>query len=317
MNSFIKILISFLVLSLLGSSYLDSVFGQSIDGNIPLSQYPVYVLIPTAGFSATQISTKRVRQGKSEYIDIINVLADITPFMEHASMTPGLALNAPFYEDQLLVTMALLPNKSTGFVAWEPIEADTLKNKPQVALNKVLQDCYARLFAYKAAQPYVNAMTRRLDFRPVILRDGRYWTTHNTVLTEYFLVRGQPLWFLTGTDNVTINYHAQPFPRSEFYALKQRLTAAFPTQHDRPLIEGELQTKMLLEKKEGQTYFFWSIPPRVSDADITCFGAVDLQFREGIGIISGKYPDYFDLASENTVNTFFEVISIKPLTAIR
>ncbi|MDJ0364498.1 hypothetical protein QMK33_04990 [Hymenobacter sp. H14-R3] len=292
--------------------------GQQLDclaGSLPGSQYDQYVEITNVGLSATHVQTRRMRQGKSEFVDIINVLADNIFFLRQEASFAGSGLNDPYVSDQLLVTMAVLPDPATGRVMWVPLDPDSLATQHTASLTAVLHDCYARLFAYKAALPYANALTRRLDLRPVIWRAGRRWTTRNMVLTEYFLVRRKPQWFIEGSDNVTLNYKARVFSRADLTALQRRVAVAFPKEEERPPVDGELQTKLLLERQDGLTYSFWSTQPQVTDLEpeLVYSGVVELQFRPGIGMVSGKFPTYFHLNDISTANTFFEVVSLTHL----
>ena len=286
--------------------------GQPLGGRMPQLASEAYVLIPEKGFTATQVHTRRLRPGTTEFIDLVNVFAD-SSFWLHQ---PNAALGNRFaFSDQLLMTMAVLPDAATGRVTWEPLATGALAAAQQVPIGAVLQDGYARLSAYRPGIiDFANA-TRRFDLRPVVRRDGQYWTTRNPVLTEYFVVSAQPRWFPTSTDAVTINYRARPFSPADLAALEQRLRAALPTEAARPNAAGEVAERLLLEKQEGATYTFWSLPPQVSDADLTATGVVALQFRPGIGVVSGKYPGYFGLGMDNGFNTFFDVISITPLSA--
>ncbi|AMR28077.1 hypothetical protein A0257_13900 [Hymenobacter psoromatis] len=291
--------------------------GQQLAGSLPGGPYYQYVEITNVGLSATHVQTKRVRQGKSEFVDIINVLAGNDFFLRQEPTFAGSSLSAPRDTDQLLVTMAVLPDLATGQVTWVPLAPDSLAARHTASLTAVLHDCFTQLVAYKAAQPYANALTRRLDLRPVIWRDGRRWTTRNVVLTEYFLVRRQPQWFIESSDNVTLNYQTRVFSRADLAALQRRLAVAFPTEADRPLVAGELETKLLLERQDGLTYSFWSTRPGVFDLEpeLVYFGVTELQFRPGIGMVSGKFPTYFQLNDIATANTFFEVLKLIPLSA--
>lgn len=274
-----------------------------------------YVEITNVDISATHVQTQRVRQGRREFVDIINVLVSNKFFSNQHLGFAGSSLNGPYSSDQLLVTMAVLPDLATGKVTWVPIPADSITTRAQTSLPTVLQDCFTKLFAYKAALPYANGLTRRLDLRPVIWREGQRWTTHNVVLTEYFLVRRLPQWFMEGSDNATLNYNARVFSRADLAALQRRLAAAFPKEEERPLADGELQTKLLLEKQDGLTYTFWSTQPQVFDLEpeLAYLGVVELQFRPGIGMVSGKFPTYFQLPDASAANTFFEVTGLTPL----
>jgi hypothetical protein len=294
MKKFLNFLIGWVVLAIACCQPQQAV-GQRIEGSLPAGAFYQYVEITNFGISATHVQTKRLRQNKTEFVDIINLLADnsLIPYQTQGSLSTP--LDGPHNTDQLLVTMAVLPDRATGLVTWEPLAPDSLRTKPSASVEAVFQDCYARIFAYKAGQPYPNYLTRRLDLRPIVRRAGRYWTTRNTVLTEYFLVRNQPRWFADATDNVTLNYKARVFSRADFAALTRQLALAFPKEAERPILAGELQTRLLLEKKAGTTYTFWSIPPHVTDAGLTFFGAGEVQFRPDVGVVSGKYATYFDL----------------------
>ncbi|WP_151086598.1 hypothetical protein [Hymenobacter baengnokdamensis] len=214
--------------------------------------------------------------------------------------------------------MAVLPDEQTGQVTWQAVDVDTINSRIKLPLEAVLQDGVTNLLAYKRQLPRIIFLTRRLGWQPVIKRNGRYWTTQNEVLTEYFLVRTQPLWFAAFADNVTLNCGAQPFSPADLVALQKRVAAAFPNPATRPNVAFEVAgAKLVLASSAQQVYTFWSIPVEVFDAapEILYTGAVELKFKPGVGVISGKYPKHFHMSNDNGYNTFFDTVSTEIISS--
>ncbi|WP_151087318.1 hypothetical protein [Hymenobacter baengnokdamensis] len=277
-----------------------------------------YILLESAKNRITYVRTQRTRLGKPEQVDIVNILADSTYFLPHYDDAATIRTNGYYYSDKLLVTLAVLPDEQTGQVTWVAIDIDTLNSRARVSLETVLQNGVEKLLAYKRQLPVVNLLTRHLGWQPIIKRGGRYYTTSNQVLTEYFLVRRQPVWFPGTADNVTLNCGAQPFAPADLAALQKRLVLTFPKPADQPSVAWQVAgCKLVLSSKEQQIYTFWSIPLKIFDVEpqIVYFGAVDLKFKPGIGVISGKYPHYFHMDYDNGYNTFFDTVSIEVLSS--
>ncbi|QKG51357.1 hypothetical protein [Hymenobacter sp. BRD67] len=276
-----------------------------------------YILLESAKNRITYVRTQRTRLGKPEQVDIVNILADSTYFLHSSGEDADSRLNGFYPTDKLLVTLAVLPDEQTGQVTWNLVNIDTLSSRARVPLEAVLRNGVEQLVAYKRQLPVLNMLTRRLDWQPIIKRQGRYYTTPNQVLTEYFLVRRRPVWFPGTADNVTLNCGAQPFAPADFAALQKRLILTFPKLADRPFVAGEIIVRLHLASKAPALYTFWSIPLKVFDGPpaILYFGAVDLKFKPGIGVISGKYPDHFHMSYDNGYNTFFDTVSIEVLTS--
>jgi len=218
-----------------------------------------------------------------------------------------------YIHDQLLVTMAVLPDLKSGQVTWVPIQLDTVAPVKRVAWEVVADDCYTRLFNYEAlGGPEIDWSRRRLDFHPVIKQGTQYVTTNQSVLTEYFVIRDRPTWYPTTSDNATINCLARLFTPLDY--AKEYALATAASSGITPRLEGELGTKLMLQKSEGTTFTFWSLKPLIADGGVAQFGVGDLRYRTGVGLISGKYASYFGLADESKYNTFFDLMAIQILS---
>lgn len=290
---------------------------QSNTKAFPLSNKRFYVLIPTADSASTHVKTKRIRKDRTEYLDIINIFLP-TPFVSQKLIqTHDIILaNGLLRKDKFLITMTVLPHWQTGQVNWIPIRLDTIATR-QIPWQTVTDDCYTRLFNYEAA--YSGGVSqeskhRRMNFYPIIKYGNNYFTTAQQVLTEYFIVRNNPTWYPTSSDNATINCLSKPFTPVDYSELLEAVNEANLPTYSKPSIKDELLDKLLLRQVEGQIYTFWSLPHSVSHRSIYEFGAVEFKFNPKIGLVSGKYPDYFELSNNSSDNTFFNVINIELIT---
>jgi hypothetical protein len=287
---------------------------QSSTQPLPISVARHYVVIP-ATESATHVKTQRLRATRTEYLELLNVILPAAFVRQQLLDTQDITLLTGLYtHDELLVTLAVLPDPRSGLVTWVPIDLDSVAAR-QVPWPRVAADCYTRLFNYEAARatPDVYAH-RRMDFYPVIRRGKQYFTPAYQVLTEYFVVRDYPAWYPTSGDNARINCQAHPFtPRQ--YAEQQAAVAVSELKNQPvPFLRGELAGKLLLWKATGEDYTFWSMPPVSTHGGVAELGVEEFRFRPAIGLVSGKYPSYFGLESTSADNTFFEVTSLAKLS---
>ena len=300
----------------LSGSALAQSRGQSSTRAFPLSSNRWYVVLPVGDSAATLVKTKRLRQGRTEYVDLVNVLLPADFVRQTLRQTQDLRLlNGLFGRERLLVTMAVLPLPQSGRVRWVPIDLDSIATR-QVSWQTVANDCYTRLFNYKAvAVPGVRDEDRhrRMDFYPVIKRGTRYLTPAHQVLTDYFVVHPRPTWFPTLADNVTINCLAQPFTPADLACLAARRPPPVSPSHSPFAPQWELTDKLLLRQVDGAVYTFWSIPHSVSHGGVDESGAVEFQFQPTVGLVSGKYPACFGLPATSSPEPFFTVLQIERL----
>jgi hypothetical protein len=300
----------------LSGSCLAQCRGQSSTRVFPLSSKRWYVVLPVGDSAATLVKTKRLRQGRTEYVDIVNVFLPADFVRQTLRQTQDLQLlNGLFGRERLLVTMAVLPLPQSGHVRWVPIDLDSIATR-QVRWQTVANDCYARLFNYKAvAVPGVRDEDRhrRMDFYPVIKRGTQYLTPAHQVLTDYFVVHPRATWFPTLADKVTINCRAQPFTPADLARLAaQRSTPVSPTPS--PFApQWELTDKLLLRQVDGGVYTFWSVPHGSAHGGVYESGVVEFQFQPTVGVVSGKYPAYFGLPATSDLEPFFSVLEIERL----
>ena len=301
--------------ALSGRSFAQS-RGQSSTRAFPLSLKRWYVVLPVGDSAATLVKTKRLRQGRPEYVDLVNVFLPADFVRQTLRQTQDLQLlNGLFGRERLLVTMAVLPRPASGQVQWVPVDLDSIATR-QVSWQTVANDCYTRLFNYKAvAVPggRDEDQHRRMDVYPVIKRGTQYLTPAHQVLTDYFVVHPRPTWFPTLADNVTINCLAQPFPPADLARLAAQppVPVAPPPSHFAP--RWELTDKLLLRQADGAVYTFWSMPHLASHGGVYESGAVEFQFQPTVGLVSGKYPAYFGLPATSSLEPFFTVLQIERL----
>lgn len=274
-----------------------------------------YVVLPTSEFNVSHVKTKRAIAQGEEFLDFINVILPESFVLQKLTASRDIGATGLFVHDELLVTMAVLPDRNTHKVEWVEMKSDTLSSNRQVSWPEVANDCYSRLFNYKAVGgPEVDFSRRRTDLRPVIKRGTHYFTTKQSVLTEYYVLRNYPTWYPTAGDNATINCLARVFTRSDYAKELEVSLASAPPGQPAPRLRAELGTKLLLQKIDKGIYTFWSLLPTIADAGVAGFGAGDLRFKPGIGLISGKYAAYFDPPQGSKTDDFFDVLSIQQLT---
>lgn len=306
-----------LLVLLLCNSQPDCAQNIAKSSTEPLGYLPstAYVLLPTNGPIVTQVTTRRAGAKGMEYLDLINVILPESFVLQQLTQSHDIGFTGLFIHDELLVTMAVLPEQNSGRVRWIPVKPDTLATSRKVAWDVLAADCYTRLFNYKAiGGPEVDWSRRRMDLHPVIQRGTRYFTTQQPVLTEYYVLRNHPTWYPTIGDNATINCQARPFTKSDYAKQLESIKASVPPGQPAPRLRGELGTKLLLQNKEKDIYTLWSLAPSIMDGGIIEFGAGELRFKPAVGIISGKYTSYFNLSEANPLNRFFDLIDIQRLT---
>ena len=290
--------------------------GQSSTRAFPLSSKRWYVVLPVGDSAATLVKTKRLRQDRTEYVDIVNIFLPANFVRQTLRQTQDLQLlNGLFGRERLLVTMAVLPLPQSGQVRWVPIDLDSIRTR-QVSWQTVADDCYTRLFNYKAvAVPGVRDEDkhRRMDFYPVIKRGTQYLTPAHQVLTDYFVVLPRPTWFPTLADNVTINCLARPFTPADLACLAAQQPTPVSPPHSPFAPQWELTDKLLLQQMDGGVYTFWSVPHFASHGGVYESGAVEFQFQPTVGLVSGKYPAYFGLPATRSLEPFFAVLQIERL----
>lgn len=285
---------------------------QSTTQPLAYFQHYAYVLIPADKLVVTQVRAQRVRNNKTEQLDILNVLLPSSFVTQKLIASKDIGDTGLRIHDGILITMSVLPAVVSGRVDWVPIKLDSLAGR-QLAWPAVADDAYTRLVNYEAlGGPALDWSRRRVDLRPIIKRGTHYFTTPQTVLTEYFVLRDNPTWYPTSGDNATINCLARPFTPVDYAAEAERIRAA-PRNGPEPSLHGELGTRLLLRKVADGIYTFWSLPPVIMDGGIAEFGIGELRFKPQIGIISGTYAQYFGLDVNDASNTFFDTIAIDKL----
>ncbi len=288
---------------------------QSKEEPLYLFTTNVYTIIPTVGLTATHVKTKRTEADRETFLDIINII------LPDGFVSNKLIMNRDINDvglntkDVILVSMSVLPDIKTGQIKWIPINIDSIPQSKQVAWQRVASDSYVRLFNYEAlGGPPVDWSRRRLDLHPIIKMGQQYFTVNQTVLTEYFLLRNRPTWYPTVGDNATINCLARPFTPIDYTIESEKAVSSIAQGHEAPQLRKELSTKLLLRSKENNVCTFWSLPPTIADGNIATFGVGDLKFKPQVGLISGKYSQYFNLDNNDPVNKFFELISIQQIS---
>ncbi|WP_400193882.1 hypothetical protein [Hymenobacter sp. B81] len=272
-----------------------------------LAGRPAYVLLTGAGADRINlVTTRRETTAGLQRVDIINIHPDsqqlrplTAPLRRHVNrqLPPG---------NRCLITLALLPLRPDAPAGWVPVSLDTIKAR-LLPLEQVKLDCYARLLKYRLeGSPTVNDLTRRNDLRPLLLRDGRYYTTKAVVLTEYFIWLDVPGLLPNQADNVTINLGAPLVTPADFESAYAGARAAFGGY--RNFIDA-WYSRLLLRARRGPDCSFWTFPSAISDAPAGFYGADSFVFRRKVGLVSGQYPDAFSYLADK--DTAFETLSIE------
>lgn len=286
---------------------------QSSTQPLPISTGRRYVIIPAAGLT-THVKTKRLRANHTEYLELLNVLLPNAFVRQKLLDTQDITLLTGLHsQDELLITLAVLPDPRSGQVTWVPIDPDSVATR-QVPWPRVAADCYTRLFNFEAARSEPDTYAhRRMDFCPVIKRGNQYFTPRYQVLTEYFVLRNYPTWYPTSGDNALINCLAQPFTPLNYAEQQTAVAASGLKDQPEPFLRWELTGRLLLWKATREEYTFWSMPRAIAHGGVAEHGVEEFRFRPRIGLVSGKYPSYFGLESISDSNIFFDIVSISTL----
>jgi hypothetical protein len=312
----VKRLLALILTICLLSSWEGYAQSRTKSSTVPLSHFSkiAYVVILTKEVKATHVKTKRMGRKGDEFLDLVNIILPESYTLQKLLESKDAGFTGLFNRDKLLITMAVLPDLASGKVQWVPIKLDSIPSTQQVEWKALAADCYTRLFNYKAVgSPENDWSRRRLDLRPVIKEGSQYFTTRQTVLTEYFLLRDYPTWYPTSGDNATINRLARPFTPADYLKELELVTASTPSDERPPLLRAELGSKLLLQEIESGVYSFWSLRPNISHGGLTEFGVGSLRFKPDVGLVGGKYASFFLLPEESELNRFFDIISIKTL----
>ncbi|WBA44175.1 hypothetical protein [Hymenobacter canadensis] len=287
--------------------FLSLISGIARAGAAGAPPLPVrYVLLQDSSFHATWVQTERRVRGAHQALDIVNILVPefrIRYLTQHDRGDLRVRLAR---EDELLITMAVLPELQSGRVQWVRIRLDTLDPTCKLSMRALVAEGYEKLIAYRrAGNPYMNYETRRDDVKPVVYRDGQYWTTPDDVLTEVYVVHSRRTWYPTEADNVTLNPQARVFTRADIQRDMQAAQTA--GGEEAPELGLVLSSKLLLGKRTAARYEFWSFAPPIVDASLTYYGATEVAYEPGTGIVSAKYNEYFHLSAISPDNVFFTV----------
>ncbi|SET37345.1 hypothetical protein [Hymenobacter actinosclerus] len=260
-----------------------------------------YLLISAADFAAAHlVETERPLGRQTQQVDIVNLQV---PLPSAFPMAPQLVASGT-----MLITLVALPDATSGQLRWQPIWPDTLAPARRITAAAFTDTCLQRLARYHRKGGRLgedNALTRSADIKPIIWRDGRYWTPAGYTLTELFLVCPVPFTLPHQADNVTISLKARPFPLAQFEQEWQLGQRFYPSGRRAGLAQV-LASKLFLEKKlPDGTYEFYTAATNIMDGGSFYAGAEDFRYRPGIGLVSGKYSTHFSLGSQDTRNIFF------------
>lgn len=267
-----------------------------------------YVVLDSVVGPVHRVRAHRGVGSQGQQLEVFNVMVPpslvqgLAQDLSHPSRCAG---------DELLIAMAILPNLATGNITWQPIALDSLAASQRLLLSVLQKECVQQVYRYKErGSPPMYSESRRMDVVPIVYQQGRYWTVSNPVLTEYFLLRNKPAEPAEKSDYVTLNMSAPLFTKADFHRKAQLSTAHQTTNYAYLALRGQLTSKYFLNNKTGDTHEFWSLPPIISDGRFAYSGSGEILFKPHIGVLSGKYSDYFGLSEENPRNTFFTVIAI-------
>ncbi|WP_324672097.1 hypothetical protein [Hymenobacter sp. GOD-10R] len=250
-----------------------------------------YVLLHQVPAAVHHVVTERTTNGKHYRLELLNVLLPTSQIQQLQGDHFGATYQL---KDQILITLGVLPDLQTGEIAWVPINPDTLGKQRELASTALFQNACDRIAAYKKRPGFYGCKLRRDDVVPIVFRNGRYWTCRNTVLTEYFLVRTQPLTTPFQNDGLTINTAAPLFTAVELSQLMQNERQLKSPRDAAEYFFQNYDKKLFLGKRSQQTYEFWEPAYMIADAGITCTGAEEFRYQPNLGIISGKYSFYFN-----------------------
>ena len=274
-------------------------------GAPPYIQSYRYMLVKAANFTTAHVvETERPWGTRTQQVSIVNLQLPL----QRAPV--GLFTLAPEFlaSSTMLITLVALPNETTGLVQWQPIKPDTLAPSRRVTAAVFADTCFRRLARYHRTGGRFsedNAITRSADIKPIIYRDGRYWTPASYTLTEVFLICPVPFTLPQEADNVTISIEAKPFSSAQFEQ-EWKLGQRFYTNGRHPDVAQVLTSKLFLEKQLADgTYEFYTASTNIMDGGPYYTGADNFRYKPGIGLVSGKYSMYLNLGSQDARNTFF------------
>jgi hypothetical protein len=190
--------------------------------------------------------------------------------------------------DTLLIALSVLPTNG-GLIVWKPITLDTIPFGHILTIADVVHDGVRRIEEYrKAGKPLDCLITSRINLFPIIKREERYWVPDTEVFTQYFVVQPLSTKSLAQADFVTIN-------------IKSPLVSPdAPWRTIRALLPAEINYEytpyrgITLESIDKGVFAFWSSPfIGVSHPSRMHVGIGKFKYKPGIGIISGKYAQYF------------------------
>lgn len=247
-----------------------------------------YVLLRGTTFKvANLVETERPLPAGPQQLSILNLhvpLAQAAP--GSFSLHPSLAAVST-----MLITLAIMPDEIDNQVHWQRIEPDTLAAARRVAPTAFIDSCFQRLARYHNIGSLVkqdNRFTRNAGAKPIIYRDGHYWTTSNYTLTELFLICPVPFVLPYNADNVTISTLARPYPDAQLtqeWLLEQKFRQGRGAR-----LSEFLASKILLsERINATTYEFITFPPNIVDDSYFYSGAGNFRYQQGVGLISGRY----------------------------
>jgi hypothetical protein len=225
-------------------------FAQTQQRSIPHAESNrfKYLLVTATVFKAANlVDTERTLPQGKQQLSILNISMPLIQAARGSfSMHPSLVAAST-----MLITLAIIPDKLDKQVHWQPIRLDTLAASQQINPTAFIDTCFQKLARYhrtggQAMQD--NYLTRSASVRPIIHRDGQYWTTSNYTLTELFLVCPVPFILPYETDNVTISVLARPYSAAQLekeWSLEQNFYQGGRGGN----LNLFLSSKLLLEKK--------------------------------------------------------------------
>jgi hypothetical protein len=279
---------------------------QSLSAIDSVSIFPnhVYVLLQDSIFPIHHIQAKTAPDNRSEErsitLEIYNLLLPATTVNRLVTSSDIFLQKS----DSLLITLSILPD-SQGNINWRLINLDTISSKYHTSLRKVIQDGAKRLAVYtRMGRPQDHLIVSRTNLRPIVKRQGQYWTPIDDVFTEYFLIRSRKISDLSQADYMTINIKGPMVAYDAPYrTLRSLLPLGISYTYTHTLPMG-----IVLSSKHNGIYQFWSraqaTPLHVPG--LHYYGNEIFEYKPGIGIISGSYHSYYYSASNVELPAFFK-----------
>lgn len=208
-----------------------------------------------------------------------------------------------FDKDPVLIVLSVLSD-SKGMIEWITVNPDTILTEKITSYELLhniggIKNVLCMEGSRLSAAQNTN-MVRRNDIRPVIIKNGKYMTVKNYVLTECFIIKSS-LGNYNRMNSINI--------KGTVYSKRETIEKMYYKQNTLEL-KDKLLCKYILQGKIGDDYEFWSIPPMVIHGDFLYYGIGEFLYRPGIGIISGKNSNYYEISSSDPRDSFFEVVSI-------